>query len=264
MKECYSIRQLSTISGHSQFKLKLIKNHWLAKEPPALSQYDYQKAKYLIFDGTYFHKNGCLAVFMDHEAKKIVHYAYIDKESYHNVYPLCLKLKEQGSNPIVITLDGHKYVIRAILDVWPKVIIQRCLYHIQNQGLMWIRTYPKTEAGKELRGLLKSLTNIKTAADKQAFLTAYDQWLSKYRKFIKSLPRTSVANTDLKRTMSLINNAMPNMFHYLKERNIASTTNLLENLYSQIKHQYRNHRGITEQHKISYLKWYCYLKNGLK
>jgi len=61
--------------------------------------------------------------------------------------------------------------------------------------------------------------------------------------FIKTLPKTSVANTDLKRTISLINNALPNMFHYLKDQNIAPTTNLLENLYSQLKHQYCNHRG---------------------
>lgn len=191
-------------------------------------------------------------------------YAYIDKESYYDVHPLCVKLKELGLDPAAITLDGHKLVIKAVLDVWPKVIIQRCLYHIQNQGLMWIRTYPKTEAGKELRILLTSLTNIKTEQDKKVFLIAYSKWLERYRMFIKELPKTSVANTDLKRTMGLINNALPNMFHYLKDQNIAPTTNLLENLYSQLKHQYRNHRGLKEQHKISYLKWYCYLKNGLK
>ena len=264
VKEGYSIRQLSDISGHSEFKLKQIKNYWLSKEPPVLSNYNYQKSKYILFDGTYFHKNGCLAIFMNCEPKDILLYAYIDKESYYNVHPLCVKLKGLGLNPIAITLDGHKLVIKAVLDVWPNVTIQRCLYHIQNQGLMWIRTYPKTEAGKELRVLLTSLTNIRTVQEKDAFLKAYNQWLSKHKMFIKTLPRTSAANTDLKRTMGLVNNALPNMFHYLKDQNIAPTTNLLENLYSQLKHQYRNHRGLTEQHKISYLKWYCYLKNGLK
>lgn len=255
---------MNAISGHSKQKLRLIINHWLEQEPPDLLHKHCQKAKYILFDGTYFHKNGCLAVFMNNKLKKILSYAYIDKESYHAMYPLCVKLKQYGLVPTAVTLDGHRLVIKAILDVWSNIKIQRCLYHIQNQGLMWIRTFPKTNAGKELRVLLLSLTSIKTKRDKETFLATYNEWLIKHKLFMKTLPKTSIANTDLKRTMALINNALPNMFHYLKDQNITPTTNLMENLFSQVKHQYRNHRGLSEQHKISYLKWYCYLKNGYK
>jgi len=48
--EGYSIRQLSHISGHSQFKLKQIKNYWLSKEPPALLNINYNEIKYLLID----------------------------------------------------------------------------------------------------------------------------------------------------------------------------------------------------------------------
>lgn len=236
----------------------------MAKNPPVLSNNIYQKAKYILFDGTYFHKNGCLVIFLNCYIKKILFYAYIDKESYYNVHPLCVKLKQLGLTPNAVSLDGHKLIIKAMLDVWPNVTIQRCLYHIQNQGLMWLRTYPKTSAGKELRFLLKSITTIKTIEDEKLFLLNYKNWHNKYKKTIKALPKNSVANTDLKRTMSLIDNALPNMFHYLKDQNIAPTTNLLENFFSQLKHQYRNHRGLSEKHKMSYLKWFCYLKNGYK
>jgi len=198
---------------------------------------------------------------MNNASKGILFYAYTPKESYYNVYPMAKYLKEHSLMPKAITLDGHIKVIKAILDVWPSVIIQRCLYHIQRQGLSWLRTYPKTEAGKTLRVLLNSLMYVKTRRDKTMFMQSYDNWLNRYRTFIKTLPRNSVANTDLKRTMALINNALPNMFHYLKDQNIASSTNLLESFYSQLKHQYRNHRGLAEQHKISYLKWFCYLKS---
>lgn len=249
------------ISGHSRSKLRRIIALWLSREPPVLSRKIYKRAKYLLFDGTYFHKHGCLAIFMNNTSKSILFYAYTPKESYHNVYPMAKYLKEHGLMPKAITLDGHIKVIDAIMDVWPSIAIQRCLYHIQRQGLSWLRTYPKTEAGKALRVLLNSLMNIKTKHDKAIFMRNYDTWLNKYRIFIKSLPRNSVANIDLKRTMVLINNALPNMFHYLKDQNIASTTNLLENFYSQLKHHYRSHRGMVEQHKISYLKWFCYLKS---
>lgn len=264
VKEGYSIRQLISISGHGKAKLERIKNLWLGKEPPRLPDDTFLNAKYLLFDGTYFHKNGCLAILMDHTAKSILSYAYIDKESYQNVYPLLVEAKQRGLRPKAITMDGHRYVIRAILEVWPDVAIQRCLYHIQRQGMSWLRTHPKTEAGRALRDIFKCVTNIRTEEDKSLFLEAYDRWYLKYRQFIKSLPRTSVANTDLKRAMGLINNALPNMFHYIRDPNIAPTANLLENFYSQLKHDYRSHRGLTEKHKISYLRWFCYFKTHKK
>lgn len=262
--EGYSVRQLIKQSGHSKNKLQRIKNHWLTQEPPALSNNNYRQAKYLIFDGTYFHQDGCLAILMDYESKKLLSYEYIDRESYHNMCPILLELKHKGLNPKAITTDGHRTVIKAILNVWPNIKIQRCLFHIQNQGLMWIRTYPKTEAGKQLRTILKSLTPIKTKKDQKDFLNTYDDWFKTFKPAIKKQSKTSVAHTDLKRTMSLINNALPNKFHFIKDQNIAPTTNILENLFSQLKHQYRSHRGLSKQHKIQYLKWYCYFKNTKK
>lgn len=233
----------------------------MSQEPPAIPHDIFQKAKYLLFDGTYFHKNGCLATLMDHLAKNILSSTYIDKESYHNVYPILRDLKEQGLDPKAITMDGHRFVIQAIYDVWPNVLIQRCLYHIQRQGLQWLRVYPKTEAGRILRKILKLVTDIKTEEEKILFITAYKNWYQKYKNFIKALPRNSASHIDLKKAMGLINNALPDMFYYIKNANIAPTTNLLENFYSQLKHHYRSHRGLTEQHKISYLKWYSYLKS---
>lgn len=248
------------MSGYSEAKLKRIKNFWLGKETPVLSHDIYQRAKYLIFDGTYFHKNGCLAIMMNHGTKNILSYSYIDKESYHNVYPVLMDLRQKGLDPKAITMDGHRFVIQAIFDVWPGVLIQRCLYHIQRQGLQWLRVYPKTEAGRELKFILKSVTSIKSEKDKLVFITNYSDWYYKYKDLIKRLPRNSVANIDLKKAMGLINNALPDMFHYIDDPFIAPTSNLLENFYSQLKHSYRSHRGLTEKHKISYLKWFCYLK----
>ena len=171
---------------------------------------------------------------------------------------MLMSLKLRGLNPQAITLDGHKTVISAILEVWPNVLIQRCLYHIQRQGLSWLRVYPKTEAGRELRPIFNAVTSIENERDMNQFLRRYQHWNKTYRAFIKSLPRKSVANTDLKKAMALINHALPDMFYYIKDRNIASTTNPLESFYSRLKHRYRGHRGLSKQHKKSYLKWYCY------
>lgn len=258
--EGYSVRQLVKISGHSKTKIFRIIYYWLNQEPPALLQHNYRVAKYLAFDGTYFHKDGCLAILVNVTRKLLLGYWYIERESYYDVYPKLSELKLQGLIPKAITLDGHKQVTEAFKSVWPQIIIQRCLFHIENQGLMWIRTYPKTEAGKALREILKSVTSIRSFEDQRKLLRTYKYWQRKYQASIQRLPRNSVANRDLKRTMSLINNALPNMFHFIKDQKIVPTTNFLENFYSQLKHQYRNHRGLSRAHKIAFLFWFCYFK----
>lgn len=176
--------------------------------------------------------------------------------------PLLLNLKSLGLNPKAFTLDGHRHVIKALLEVWPKLIIQRCLFHIERQGLQWLRSFPKSQVSKDLRVILKSSGVMKTKKDMFSFLTNYTQWREKYYKVVRSLPRTSSVNKDIKKSMALIDNALNDMFHFVKDRNILSTTNYLESFFAQLKHRYRSHKGLSPKHKITYLKWYCYYKNN--
>ena len=199
---------------------------------------------------------------MEAKAQKIISNIYAKKEGFKIVYPWFKKLKKQGLNPLYIVMDGERSVIRAIKLIWPHARIQRCLYHIQREGMRWLRTYPKTQAGRELRCLLRTLCAIKSIRERNDFIKNYELWIKKYREFVKSLPKENVAFKDLKRTMVLINNAIPDMFYYLKDPNIPATTNMLESFYSRLKADYRSHRGLTQIHKIHYLKWYCYLKNN--
>ena len=264
VKEGYSIRQLTYPSRHSHAKLKRIINYWLAQDPPETNRYsDYT---YIELDGTYFHKNGCLICVMDILSKKVVDTVYVKKENYKNTYLWLEKLSKKGLNPKCVVLDGEKAVISAVKDVWQDITVQRCLYHIQKEGLRWLRTYPKTQAGRDLRVILGSLCAIKREEEKNEFLILFKRWVLEYRDFIKRLPSSDIASKDLKRTVRLVQNALPDMFHYLREKNIPSTTNLLEGFYSQLKADYLRHRGLTERKKRQYLKWYCYLKrnNGEK
>lgn len=198
---------------------------------------------------------------MNSSNQKIISNIYEKKEGYKNVYAWFLNLKSKGLNPLNIAMDGERSVIKAINEIWPQASIQRCLYHIQQEGMRWLRTYPKTQAGKDLRDLLKTLCRITSFEKRNNFIAAYLDWIDVHKDFVLSLPKNKVAFKDLKRTMALINNAIPDMFHYLNDVNIDKTTNKLESYYSRLKADYRKHRGLTQKHKISYLKWYCYFKN---
>ncbi len=260
MCEGFTLRQLSKLSGHSICTLRRIKDSWLIITPPNVSK-DLSSHRFLVFDGTYFHKDGCLITVMDAQTQQIVSADYTDRESYMSVRMILTSLKRKGLSPSVVTMDGHQYVIRAIKETWPHITIQRCLYHIQREGLRWLRTYPKTQAGKDLKALLCSLSSIRTTKESRRFKNGFTQWINHHDAFVRALPRTTVAFKDLKRTKVLITNALPDMFHYLKEPQIPSTTNKLEGFYSRMKSQYRRHNGMTKEHRIGYLKWYCYLKS---
>ena len=127
--------------------------------------------------------------------------------------------------------------------------------------MRWLRSSPKTEAGKQLRALLAHLSKIKTADERTAFINSYREWLTEHEDFIRALPATTVACKDLKRTIVLLNNALPDMFYYLEDRHVHATTNALESFHSRLKADYQRHRGLSKDHKISYINWYRYFEN---
>lgn len=198
---------------------------------------------------------------METMTQTILSNLYVPKEGAGVINQWLLDLKNRGLEPAAFTLDGERNTLRSITAVWPNAIIQRCLYHIQHEGCRWLRTYPATIAGKELRRLLLSLTAIRSVKERNRFISVYKNWLTKYRSFVTSLSMATKANFDLKRTITLIQNALPDMFHYLMNPSIHSTTNTLEGWHSRLKRSYRQHAGLSQRHKIQYLKWYSYFKN---
>lgn len=198
---------------------------------------------------------------MDAKDQTIIAHTYSKKESFKDAYPWFITLKQQGLNPLFITTDGERSVTRAIKAVWPGVKLQRCLYHIQHEGMRWLRTYPITEAGKELRAILSKICMVKTVKERDEFIHGYNTWINKYKDSLLSLPRNTVASKDLRRTVVLIKNALPDMFYFLDNEYVPSTTNALEGFHSRLKTDYQRHRGLTKQHRIQYIHWYCFFEN---
>jgi len=216
----------------------------------------------MVYDATYFHKDGCLLNLMDVQSQKIIAHLYVQRESFQEAYPWFMSLKTYGLNPLFITTDGEQSITRALRQVWPQAKLQRCLYHLQHEGMRWLRTYPKTEAGRKLRALLSRLSSIKTVSERDTFVNDYAGWVREYGDFVRLLPQSTVAAKDLKRTVALINHALADMFHYLEDESIHPTTNALEGFHSRLKADYRRHRGLSKEHRIQFINWYCYFKSG--
>jgi transposase-like protein len=198
---------------------------------------------------------------MDALTQKIISHIWETKEGYKTTIGWFRSLQARGLEPLYIIMDGERSVIRAIREVWPRMKIQRCLRHIQREGQRWLRSTPKTEAGSALRALLGTLCCIRTIEEKELFLKAHDSWTARYQDEVLALPRDQVAYKDLRRTMNLITNAIPDMFHFLDDPRVPNTTNSLESFYSRLKGDYWRHRGLSAQHRISYLAWYAHFHN---
>lgn len=200
-------------------------------------------------------------VLLNNSDNKVIANSYDIRENYGSALKIFQPLKDNDIEPIAITIDGNLSIIRALKTVWPNIIIQRCLTHIQRQGLSWLRRFPKLQAAKDLRYLLTGITEIKDYEQKQNFINQFNKWEKRYGKFVLSLPSADKVYSDLRGARSLVIHALPDMFHYLDNLNIATTTNKIEGYFSRLKIIYRLHRGLSKKHRQNYFNWYIYFKN---
>lgn len=247
-------------SRHSRDKIYRVINHWLKESPPdncgSLTQY-----QYLIFDGTFLHRPLSLVVLMDAKSNQIISGQYDVRENAKGeLLSFFRSLIIKGLNPRSCTVDGNPQVIQVITNLWPGIVIQRCLVHIQRQGLSWCRIKPKTVMARKLRALFLQITNIHTKGERDKFLKQLISWEQKYGKTIDTQPEKGWVFSDLKRARSMLLKALPDMFHYLDNTDIPFTTNSIEGYFSRLKSHYRQHRGLSKNKRNNYFDWYFFLK----
>ena len=257
--EGYSARQLAQQSGHSQRKLYRLIEGFLSQSPPA-PLVEPHSARYLLFDGTFLHRPHSIVVLMNGQNHRLVRGQFdVRENSEPQLRAFFEPMVAEGLRPRSFTVDGNPQVIRVIRALWPDAVIQRCLVHIQRQGLAWCRNFPKTPYARRLRQIFLQVTRISTTAERDAFLDLVDEWEGQYGAEIAARKETGRVFSDIKRARSMLLKAMPDMFHYLDDPHIPTTTNGLEGYFSRLKSHYRQHRGLIPQKRSNYFSWYFHL-----
>jgi transposase-like protein len=162
--------------------------------------------------------------------------------------------------PRSVTTDGNQQAMRTIRMLWPGVILQRCVVHIQRQGIMWCRRPPKRTDAKRLRELFLRISHIYSTEERDRFIEDFMAWEQHYGRRIQEQPERGRVFSDIKRARSMVSKALPDMFHYLDDPKIPSSTNGLEGYFSRLKGHYRHHRGLHRDKRHNYFKWYFYLR----
>jgi hypothetical protein len=255
VSEGYSIRQLCDQSGISSRSLWKSVQQRLSEPPPdrvdSLSQH-----RHLLIDGTFLTRNASIIALMDGESATIIDGCYdVRENATEEVRRFLLPLITRGLNPVSCTVDGNPQVIRLLRELWPRIKLQRCLVHIQRQGLRWCRRNPKRIDARKLAELFTTVITIDSEAKRDAFIKKVQQWEKRYGQAVAA-PTGGWVASDLRSARSMLLKALPDMFHYLEEPKIPISTNALEGYFSRLKAKYRNHRGLSELKRFNYFKWY--------
>ena len=220
----------------------------------------------LRMDATYF-KQFCLVCYQDNEDGYTQLIRFTDGENFEEIKEDLGNLIKLGIQIESITTDGHKSILKAIKKSLPNALAQRCLVHIQRMCLLWLTRFPKHESAQELRVLVMMLLKIKTHNDRIYWTKQLAKWYAKHKAYL--MEKTFNPNTNhywfthkfVRRSFYTIKRALPNMFHYIDNPKIPSTTNGIEGFFGHLKNHLDLHRGLTTKNRINFIKWYLYLKN---
>lgn len=257
------MKELSMESNRSIDTLRILFRKFLDNPPRFKARAN--NNCHLIIDGTYFKNDLCLLNYLDNDLDHLRYFRIVERENYYDYLTDLEFLKQLGLTVASITSDGQKGLIKAINDVYPNIIHQRCVIHIQRMSLAYLTRFPKTEAGIELRFLVRILHTIKSHNDKNLWIECFSKWCEKYNEFLKEKSisvsgRKWYTHKLLRRTRSLIKNALPDMFHYLDDPKIPKSTNGLETRFSFLKNNLKIHRGLTKKNRKNFIIWYNYFK----
>jgi transposase-like protein len=217
------------------------------------------QCQHFILDGTFLHRPRSLIALMDASLHQVVASQYpVSERSVPQLEAFFNRLVREGLHPLSFTVDGNPKVINVLRQLWPDIVIQRCLVHIQRQGLAWCRASPKTSYARKLRAIFLGVTSITTQAGRDKFLEDITDWERRYGYQMDHRPERGRVFSDIKRARSMLLRALPDMFHYIDDPQIPISTNGLESYFSRMKSHYRQHRGLSNEKRSNYFNWYVH------
>ena len=261
-----TLEQLQRKSGYSIPTLRRYFDSYL-KNYPTWKIKPSEKVNLLI-DGTYFKNKVCLVLYRDNNIKATQLYRLTDGEWFEEIAEDLQNLLDLGIQIESVTCDGLSNIIKAVRKVSPETIIQRCTVHIQREVLIWLTRNPKSQAGVELRSIVRKLHRVESRDDWGDWIVSFIRWYESHKDFVNEktfYPQTKrywFTHKNVRRSFIHIKRALPDMFHYLDNPSIPKSTNGLESFFGHLKKNISIHRGLSKEHFKNYIKWYLFFKSN--
>lgn len=218
--------------------------------------------KGLVLDATTIIKRKLVVLVAFDSIKKIVvSWQFVPRETYLAWSDFLKTL----AIPSFVVSDAQKGLIKAVREVFPSAMHQRCLIHIIRRSNVWLTKNPQTKVGLELRDIVRLLSRIETNEHKEIWIEMFKDWDLKYKDFLSQKKKSPYSgrkwyiHRKIRGIRSMIMNGLPYIFLFLENPLIPKTSNQVEGgINSPIKDLIRKHRGITNTKKIvlvaNYLK----------
>jgi hypothetical protein len=261
-----TINQIVSKSGYNERTLRRYFYEYLSNYPTWRIKPS-EKVNLLV-DGTYFTNKVCLILYRDNNIKATQLYRLTDGEWFDEICEDLKNLLSLGIQIESVTCDGLSNILKAIRKSSPGTIIQRCVVHIQRECLIWLTHNPQSQAGKDLRQIVKQIHLIKDKTSWGYWIVDLINWYKVYKDFInvksyyEPTGRYWYTHKSVRRVFIHIKRALPDMFHYLDNPNIPKSTNGLESFFGHLKQNIAIHRGLSKEHYKNYIKWYLYFKSN--
>lgn len=144
-------------------------------------------------------------------------------------------------------VDGR----RGFINVFKGIPVQQCQFHQIKQVTKYLTRRPHTDAGKELRTLVLTLTKV----DEATFTTALTTWHAKWGGYIEAKTTDTFitgkkkwyyTHGKVRSAYRSIKTNLPHLFTYLRypELNMPNTTNPLDGSFSVLKKKLAVHHGL--------------------
>lgn len=136
----------------------------------------------MMIDGIWISNNICLIIYYEYLQKKVIRFGFYDGEKYEYIREDLRILRDSFKyNILSFTVDGAKQIKKAIQEIYPNAILQRCLTHIHRQIQNYISKNPQSLCGKELQ----IITRFENMISKEAFISLFHTWEIKWDDFLK-------------------------------------------------------------------------------
>lgn len=249
----------------SQSSLQRLFCRYLSKAPEIQIRHKFEAC--LIIDATYFPNDICLVVYYQNDIKHTQLFRLTSSELFAEIREDLENITNMGIHVKSVTCDGHRSILKAVRKVFPGVLLQRCTVHVKRQCRTWLTKHPKTSVGIELLRIVTRLTGVKTVAEANQWVIDLNAWYEYNEAFLDEKaynPKTGgywFKHTMIRKSMTLIRKSLPDLFRYLYDPEIPSTTNRLEGFFGHLKEKIRLHRGLSRIAKKNFIKWYLHLTN---
>lgn len=266
VRDKQSIEQIARASGHSERTLK----RYFYKTLPTCPTWHIQRREEvnLHIDGTYFANKVCLVAYRDSNIKMTILYRLSKGEVFRELFEDLRNIKSIGIRVASVTCDGGNNILKAVREVFPEAIIQRCTFHVARQVELWLTKKPQSEAAKELLDLVHLLNGVENQQEAQLWMRTFIDWHYYYEDYINEKSEDEESgrwwykHRMLHRCDSHIRKAIPHLFNYTMYPSIPKTNNSLESFFGHLKDHLRLHRGLSQAHFKDFVKWYLYLQSN--